>query len=403
MNSSPAESQELIQSVLETLDQGEALLTQLSNQDYTRQVPVAFNASIGGHYRHCLDHFRSLLDSATDGDLNYDHRERGTSIGSIATRMVGPRREGMPSYVGVPYAMSIGIRPGYFGANYLGLEHNPFETEGDPNAAAFAVNNINLASGLSIDRLEDRRGLQKQIDQLHRTVDASGTLDAIDRFDEAAYELVAGSRARKAFDIGCEDPRVVKVDDHFYLTYTAYDGETARLALATSKDLRVWEKRGLLFPDRGWTKSGAILAAPIGGKYWMYLGDSNIWAAHSPNLLDWTVVEEPLLRPRPGRFDSHLAEPGPPPILTADGILLLYNGADDGLRYTAGQVLFDKQDPARAISRSETPYLTPSVELEYTGQVPNVVFVEGLVSFKNRWFLYYGMGDSGIGVAVCET
>ena len=56
------------------------LLAQLNDEDYTRKLPVAFNASIGGHYRHCLDHFRSLLDSATQGDLNYDHRERGTLI-----------------------------------------------------------------------------------------------------------------------------------------------------------------------------------------------------------------------------------------------------------------------------------------------------------------------------------
>src|SRR5215510_7184745 len=80
MKPNSSESQELIHSVLETLEQGEALLTQLSDEDYTRKVAVAFNASIGGHYRHCLDHFRSLLDSAAQGDLNYDHRERGTLI-----------------------------------------------------------------------------------------------------------------------------------------------------------------------------------------------------------------------------------------------------------------------------------------------------------------------------------
>jgi hypothetical protein len=74
------ESEDLIQSVLETLAQGESLLTQLGDEDYTRKVAVAFNASIGGHYRHCLDHFRSLLDSAVQGDLNYDNRERGTLI-----------------------------------------------------------------------------------------------------------------------------------------------------------------------------------------------------------------------------------------------------------------------------------------------------------------------------------
>jgi len=73
---------ELIASVIETLNQGETLLTELSDELYTRKVPITFNASIGGHYRHCLDHFRSLLDAAASGDLNYDHRERGTLVES---------------------------------------------------------------------------------------------------------------------------------------------------------------------------------------------------------------------------------------------------------------------------------------------------------------------------------
>jgi hypothetical protein len=80
MKTNQLKSEELIQSAIETLVQGESLLMQLSDEDYTRKVAVAFNASVGGHYRHCLDHFRSLLDSAAHGDLNYDHRERGTLV-----------------------------------------------------------------------------------------------------------------------------------------------------------------------------------------------------------------------------------------------------------------------------------------------------------------------------------
>jgi len=71
---------ELVQSVVEVLRQGEVLLTEITDENYTRPVAVAFNASIGGHYRHCLDHFRTLLDAAATGDLNYDHRERGTLV-----------------------------------------------------------------------------------------------------------------------------------------------------------------------------------------------------------------------------------------------------------------------------------------------------------------------------------
>src|SRR5258706_5979832 len=71
---------ELVQSVIETLRQGETLLAEISDETYTCKVPAAFNASIGGHYRHCLDHFRTLLDAAAAGDLNYDHRELGTLV-----------------------------------------------------------------------------------------------------------------------------------------------------------------------------------------------------------------------------------------------------------------------------------------------------------------------------------
>ncbi len=201
---------------------------------------------------------------------------------------------------------------------------------------------------------------------------------------------------------GCEDPRVVKVDDTFYLTYTAYDGETARLALASSPDLRTWTKHGLVFPDRGWTKSGAILTTPVDGKYWMYFGDTNLWAAHSTDLISWTVVEEPVLRPRPGYFDSRLVEPGPEPLMTDDGIVLLYNSADSALVYSAGQALFDPTDPTKLLARTDTPFMTPTTVLEETGQVPNVVFIQGLAEHKGQWFLYYGMGDSGIGVATSQ-
>ena len=152
----------------------------------------------GGHY----------MLTSRGGANGLDTTSKYPGIGSIVAKVCGPRKPGMPAYVGVPYAMSIGLRPGYFGANYLGLEHNPFETEGDPNSANFQVNNMNLASGLTIDRLEDRRGLLKRMDQMRRVLDTSGTLGAMDRFDQAAYNMVTGSAARKAFDIGSEDPRV---------------------------------------------------------------------------------------------------------------------------------------------------------------------------------------------------
>jgi len=126
-------------------------------------------------------------------------------FGGVATKVVGPRQSGMPANVAIPHAMSIGIRPGYFGANYLGIENDPFQTGGNPNAAKFQVQNLSLTKDISIKRLEDRRFLQKHFDQLQRNADQSGALDAMDRFDAQAYELVAGAKARTAFDIGQED------------------------------------------------------------------------------------------------------------------------------------------------------------------------------------------------------
>src|SRR5262249_4610866 len=131
---------------------------------------------------------------------------------------------------------------------------------------------------------------------------------------------------------GCEDPRLVRIDDRFYLTYTAYDGQTARLCLAESDSLERWIKQGPLFPERGWTKPGATLHQPIHGRYWMSFGDPPLWAAHSTDLPRWEVVEPPVLSRRPGQFDSRLVEPGPPPLLTSDGIWLIYNSADADLR-----------------------------------------------------------------------
>src|SRR5258707_7971369 len=114
----------------------------------------------------------------------------------------------MRAHAAVPIAASIGLRPGYFGANYVGIQHNPFETEGDPNAENFQVQNIQIPTDLSIARLQDRQGLAKTFDKLRRDLDSRGTIAAVDRFDQQAFDLVTGAAARKAFDINSDDPRL---------------------------------------------------------------------------------------------------------------------------------------------------------------------------------------------------
>jgi hypothetical protein len=89
---------ELLESVLETLHQGEALLLEISPENWARKIPLAFDASIGGHYRHCLDHFRNLLKAAASGDLNYDQRERGTPVESDPQAALEATRELIAGY-----------------------------------------------------------------------------------------------------------------------------------------------------------------------------------------------------------------------------------------------------------------------------------------------------------------
>jgi len=226
---------------------------------------------------------------------------------------------------------------------------------------------------------------------------------------------------------GVEDPRVVETESGTYvMTYTAYDGKTARLMLATSENLVDWAKHGPVlrgtFKDT-WSKSGAIVSRRNGSKvvatrvndrYWMYFGDTDLFLAWSDDLLHWTPVVEngvlkPVLKPRPGAFDSRLVESGPYALIQQEGILLLYNGmnADSGGEpdllagsYCAGQVLFAADDPSRLVARLERPFMCPEKPYEVEGQVNRVCFVEGMVPFDDRWFLYYGTADSKIAVAV---
>ena len=219
---------------------------------------------------------------------------------------------------------------------------------------------------------------------------------------------------------GLEDPRIVKIANIYYLTYTAYDLHTAQLCLATSTDLFHWQRRGIILPaykgtwNTQWTKSGAIVPQKVNGRWWMYyLGtrtDSDgtprdyMGLASSVDLLHWSdATGKPVLDRHPGAFDSRVMEPGPAPFLTNAGILLLYNGADDHLVYGPGWILFDRHDPRRVIGRADRSFALPTLPWERLGNVPNVVFLEGAVLRSTtethglQILGYYGAADKRIG------
>ncbi len=235
---------------------------------------------------------------------------------------------------------------------------------------------------------------------------------------------------------GCEDPRAVVTEDGTYvLLYTQWNRKVPRLAVATSKDLIDWEKHGPAFAkaydgkffDEP-TKSASVItkvvadkqvAVKINGKYWMYWGEKKVYAATSDDLINWEplVTEsgelKSLFEPRKGYFDSELTECGPPAVLTDKGIILLYNGKNAGGEnrdtcytanaYCAGQALFDAGNPEKFIARLDKPFLRPMDDFEKSGQYPaGTVFVEGLVYFQNKWYLYYGCADSRVAVAIYD-
>ncbi|HWB00651.1 MAG TPA: DUF1501 domain-containing protein [Pirellulales bacterium] len=178
---------------------------------FPRQAKIADRFSIVRSLHHDNgDHFTAghWMLTGHGGPSGGDTAGRNPFVGAIATRATGSRKAGVPAHVGLPQAMSIGLRPGYFGGNFLGSEYDPFDTGGDPNAANFKVQNLAPTPGLSIDRLQDRRTLLGDLDKLRRGMDRSGTLDAMDRFQQRAYDLVLGQSAAKVFDLSQEDDKL---------------------------------------------------------------------------------------------------------------------------------------------------------------------------------------------------
>jgi beta-1,2-mannosidase len=296
----------------------------------------------------------------------------------------------------------------------LAPQDNDWESAGTFNPAVIFVNQKSDARGDSGGKFV----------MLYRAQDKGGTsrLGYAESTDGIHFtrlsEPVFSPSAEYEKDGGVEDPRLQKIDDLYYLTYTGYNKREAQLCLATSHDLLHWDRQGVILPaykgnwNVSWTKSGAIFPEKIDGKYWMYwLGTAadktdQMGLSYSTDLLHWTeATNTPVLRRRPGKFDSRVVEPGPPPIRTPDGIVLLYNGADNKLVYRTGIAIFDLADPRKLISRTDEPIFGPEKSWEKVGQVPNVVFVEGMAEAinpsggRNDYLFYYGAADKYVGVA----
>jgi predicted GH43/DUF377 family glycosyl hydrolase len=232
---------------------------------------------------------------------------------------------------------------------------------------------------------------------------------------------------------GCEDPRIVESPDGTYvMTYTQWNQKTYDAGIATSRDLLHWTKHGPMlakaldgkYKDLQYKSAaivtrlegGRLIAARIGGYFWMYWGEGRMHLARSHDLIDWEAIEngrgallDVLGPPRSGKFDSSFPEAGPPPMITAAGIVVIYNGknsTDPHLQkdaYAAGQALYSSTDPRQLLRRLDKPFFQPEMPFERSGQyAAGTTFTEGLVRFRDQWFLYYGCADSLVGVATAH-
>jgi predicted GH43/DUF377 family glycosyl hydrolase len=250
---------------------------------------------------------------------------------------------------------------------------------------------------------------------------------------------------------GIEDPRIVKIEDCYYITYTAYDGTTAHGALMTTFDFVHFEKRGILTPSMSykefqlcletcqdlnskylrfarlfhkrvspalfpeimlWDKDICFFPRKINGKYALlhriypdiqivyfdYIEELNyeFWKSYLCHLHDHILLS--------GKYDfeSSYVGSGCPPIETKDGWLLIYHGVQDTLNgyvYSAGAAMFALENPLKEIGRLKSPLLQAELEWEKEGVTPNVIFPVSALVKNDLLTIYYGAADKSIGVA----
>ncbi|OYU81744.1 MAG: pesticidal protein Cry7Aa [Flavobacterium sp. BFFFF1] len=239
---------------------------------------------------------------------------------------------------------------------------------------------------------------------------------------------------------GVEDPRIVKIEDTYYLSYCAYDGVNAFGAVATSSDMIHFEKKGIIVPrvegdtfrewlthsddlnlkyfrlNMGdnyiWDKNVIFFPRKVHGKLFFLHRikpgvqiakikalddlDEDFWKDYLTNLEDHIVLD-----PKYQHELSYIGN-GCPPIETDQGWLIIYHGVHDvvtGYMYTACAALLDLENPAKEIARLPYALFEPEKEWELKGYINNVVFPTGTALIDDTLYIYYGAADERIACA----
>ncbi|KQB42708.1 glycoside hydrolase family 130 protein [Flavobacterium aquidurense] len=196
---------------------------------------------------------------------------------------------------------------------------------------------------------------------------------------------------------GIEDCRVSKVNDTYYLTYTAVSDNGVGVGLRTTKDWKNFESKGMILSPHN--KDCAIFEETINGKFYALhrpsspeIGGNFIWLAESPDGVHWGN-HKCIIKTRQDLWDSARVGAGAAPIRTEEGWLEIYHGANAAHQYCLGAFLMDLEDPSKVIARSTEPIMVPMENYELSGFFGYVVFTNGHVVEGDKLTVYYGAAD----------
>jgi len=236
-----------------------------------------------------------------------------------------------------------------------------------------------------------------------------------ERLNEPIYiprEDFEQKKGSKTGNSGCEDPRITEIDGKYYMLYTAYDGvDLPRIAMTSikttdflAKKWDKWTKPVLISPQGIDDKDACILPKKIKGKYIVFHRIDRDISINYVDSLDYRgdkwLEYEPIIMPRPDRWDNRKVGISSVPVETKKGWLLFYHGiSDPGGIYKVGAALLDLKDPKKVLGRTQRPIFTPEKDYERKGLVHDVVFPCGSVVINDEVYLYYGGADRVLGVA----
>jgi len=249
----------------------------------------------------------------------------------------------------------------------------------------------------------------------------TSTIGYAESYDGVNFRIQKDPLVKPEFkweSMGCEDPRISKIGDTYFIFYTAVTTISGflkvRLALAETKDFKEIKKHGPVGPNipsnEGYVKAGSFFPEHIGGKLAMLF----TWHSDSPEsiilIAKFNNIKE-FIKPSKDFWSNFLKkrknhalisptskalrgpEVGATPIKTKKGWLLIYFGETSTKQWTINSALHNLKNPKKILWQSKGPILKPEKLYEKKGIVDNVTFPEGAVIKDGKLFVYYGAGD----------